>query len=229
MTGGIYFEHAHRLFGSLVGLTTLVLMIHLLRVERRGWLKGLSVVAFVMVVVQGILGGLRVTGRFTSSTSPDAVAPNLPLAVVHGVFAQIFFAVMVAIALFTSTAWRRREAGIVRPSAGTDRVLSAALVGMLIVQLLLGAFQRHFERGILIHIGMAALVTVVAVVVGARAWGVKPNVDLLERHGPRLIGAVVLQLMLGVGALAVTTMAADAPSPPAWEVLVTTFWRLRSS
>jgi cytochrome c oxidase assembly protein subunit 15 len=222
MTGGIYFEHAHRLFGSLVGLTTLVLMVHLLRVEKRGWLKGLSIVAFVMVVVQGILGGLRVTGGFTSSTSPEAVAPSLPLAVVHGVFAQIFFAVMVAIALFTSTGWRRREAGIVRPSAGTDRALSAALVVLLIVQLMLGAFQRHFERGILLHIGMAAVVTVVAVVVGARAWGVRPNVDLLERQGPRLIGLVVLQLMLGVGALAVTTMAADAPSPPAWEVAVTT-------
>jgi len=222
MTGGIYFEHAHRLFGSLVGLTTLVLMVHLWVVERRGWVRGLSVVALVLVVGQGILGGLRVTGRFTSSVSPEAMAPNLSLAVVHGVLAQVFFSLMVALAIFTSTTWRRREAGIVRPSASTDRGLSIVLVIALVVQLLLGALQRHLDRGILVHIAMATVVTTLAILVGARAWGIKPSVDLLERQGPRLIGAVVLQLMLGVGALAVTTMAADMPSPPVWEVFVTT-------
>ncbi len=35
MTGGIYYEHAHRLFGSLVGLTTVVFAAHLLAAERR--------------------------------------------------------------------------------------------------------------------------------------------------------------------------------------------------
>ena len=45
MTGAVYYEHAHRLFGSLVGLTTLVLAAHLLRVERRAWVKRLAVVA----------------------------------------------------------------------------------------------------------------------------------------------------------------------------------------
>ena len=35
MTGGIYYEHAHRLFGSLVGLTMIVLAYHLWRMESR--------------------------------------------------------------------------------------------------------------------------------------------------------------------------------------------------
>ena len=77
MTGGIYYEHAHRLFGALVGLTTIVLAVRLWRYDNRGWLKRLSLVAVVLVIVQGSLGGLRVTGGFTMSTSEADMAPTL--------------------------------------------------------------------------------------------------------------------------------------------------------
>ena len=60
MTGGIYYEHAHRLLGALVGLTTLVLALFLQRVETRRWVRRLGWAALLMVVVQGVLGGLRV-------------------------------------------------------------------------------------------------------------------------------------------------------------------------
>jgi hypothetical protein len=58
MTGGIYYEHAHRLFGALVGLTTIALAVRLWRYDNRTWLKRLSMAAVVLVVLQGILGGL---------------------------------------------------------------------------------------------------------------------------------------------------------------------------
>ncbi|HBP19430.1 MAG TPA: hypothetical protein DEA08_16780, partial [Planctomycetes bacterium] len=83
MTGGIYYEHAHRLFGSLVGLTTLVLAVHLVRNDRRRWLKGLAIAAFVAVCVQGLLGGLRVTGKLTLSADAADLSPSTALAVVH--------------------------------------------------------------------------------------------------------------------------------------------------
>ena len=63
MTGGIYYEHAHRLMGFLVGLTTLVMAVLLTRRERRGWIRKLAWVAVGAVVVQAVLGGLRVTDR----------------------------------------------------------------------------------------------------------------------------------------------------------------------
>ncbi|NIV49260.1 MAG: cytochrome oxidase biogenesis protein CtaA, partial [Gammaproteobacteria bacterium] len=58
MTGGIYYEHAHRLFGALVGLTTLILSVFLARTESRPWVRRLGWIALVMVIVQGLLGGL---------------------------------------------------------------------------------------------------------------------------------------------------------------------------
>jgi heme A synthase len=63
MTGGVYLEHAHRLLGSLVGLTVLVLAVHTHRTESRRWVRNLGWLTLLLVITQGILGGLRVTGR----------------------------------------------------------------------------------------------------------------------------------------------------------------------
>ena len=43
MTGGIYYEHAHRIFGALVGLTTIALALRLWRGDARTWLHRLAV------------------------------------------------------------------------------------------------------------------------------------------------------------------------------------------
>jgi cytochrome c oxidase assembly protein subunit 15 len=222
MTGGIYFEHAHRLIGSLVGLTTLVLALYLLRVESRRWVKGLGLAALVMVIVQGILGGLRVTGTFTMSSSPEDVSPNLALAVVHGVLGQVFFSTMVALAVFTSSTWRERAGAVRRPSASVDRTLAGIFVVLLIVQLVLGAVLRHLSSMLLTHITMAVLVTVLAMVVGMRAGSVKPAPPLLTSLGAKLLIVVGLQILLGVGALVVTTMAEGITPRPLADVIVTT-------
>ena len=103
MTGGIYHEHAHRLLGSLVGLTTLVLAIYVTAVEDRRWLRTLAWIALVAVIIQGILGGLRVTGRFTLSAATENLAPKISLAVIHGVLAQLFFSLLVALRVFLSS------------------------------------------------------------------------------------------------------------------------------
>jgi len=103
MTGGIYYEHAHRLMGFLVGLTTLVMAVLLMRTDRRGWIRKLAWVAVLAVVVQAVLGGLRVTDR------------NLALAMVHGVLAQLFFSTLVALAAFNSSLWKGDRAGSARP------------------------------------------------------------------------------------------------------------------
>jgi len=41
------------------------------------------------VIVQGILGGLRVTGRFTLSDVPGQTSPQIALALLHGVLGQV--------------------------------------------------------------------------------------------------------------------------------------------
>jgi cytochrome c oxidase assembly protein subunit 15 len=222
MTGGIYYEHAHRLLGSLVGLTTLVLTVHLLRTEERRWVKWLMMLTFLAVVVQGILGGLRVTGRFTWSTSPADTAPSLVLAVVHGTLGQAVFGMLVAIGVFTSTTWRQRRGPVERLSVPTDRAISVALVGLLVVQLVLGAMQRHFTWGLLTHITLATIVVVVAVGCGARAWGLYADQRVVERLGRALLLLITLQVILGIGALIVTGAWPRTATPPRIHVIIAT-------
>src|SRR6202040_2778147 len=59
--GGVFFEHTHRLIASGVGLLTIGLCVLTLIIEDRLWVKWLSGIAVIAVIVQGILGGLRVT------------------------------------------------------------------------------------------------------------------------------------------------------------------------
>ncbi|MFI5166182.1 MAG: COX15/CtaA family protein [Thermoanaerobaculales bacterium] len=222
MTGGIYYEHAHRLFGSLVGLTTVVLALQLWRVERRAWVKRLGGVAVALVVVQGILGGLRVTGNFTLSTAREAMAPSTPLAIVHGVLGPVFFAVVVALAVFTSSAWGGTRVASSSAAAETERGLGAVLVAALLVQLVLGTMQRQLAHGLLAHVTFAIVVLVLALVYGARMWGLYPAQPLLQRLGRALMVAACAQVMLGLLALVAVSLREAAAPRPAWAVLLTT-------
>ena len=90
---GVQVEHAHRLYGAAVGLTTVGLTVWLFCFEPRRWMKGLGVLALVAVIGQGILGGTRVTQVSTF------------LAAVHGCTGQAFFALMVALCVLTGRDW----------------------------------------------------------------------------------------------------------------------------
>jgi cytochrome c oxidase assembly protein subunit 15 len=204
MTGGIYFEHAHRLFGSLVGLTTLVLAILLVRYEPRRGVRRLGVAALVLVVAQGILGGLRVTET------------NIALAVVHGVTAQVFFATLVAISVLTCPRWR--EGSDLAP-APVGRLFVRCLVGAVLAQLVLGALLRHLDRALHPHIAVGVLVGALAVIAGAKTGAGGPPV--LRRPGWTLLFATVLQIALGIGAF-VTTRILEPAQPGAWDVALAT-------
>ena len=205
MTGGIYYEHAHRLFGALVGLTTVVLAVLLQRTDERAWVRRLGWAAVAMVIVQGLLGGLRVTGRFTF----DAVRlePNITLAVVHGVLAQVFLGTMISLAVFTSRDWRRAYAPERSPSR-IEKVLRTTLVGLLIVQIVLGAVQRHLDRGLTLHIVMAVVVALVALPSGARAWVLHPSERRLWFFGHAVTDGTIFQVVLGL-ATWVATLSMD--------------------
>jgi len=222
MTGGIYYEHAHRLFGALLGLTTLAVAIRLWRVETRSWVRILAAVAVAAVVIQGLLGGLRVTGRLTFSTAPEDMAPSIGLAILHGVFGQLFLALMVVLAAANSRRWRTAPERQPELRAATDRTLQTVLVGALVVQLLLGAIQRHLAQGLVVHISLATIVTILVIAAGARAWGLFHGVWPMQRLGQLLMSLVGIQVALGIAALAVTQGRAIVGHPTTIEVTIAT-------
>src|SRR5208283_4260011 len=57
----IFYEHTHRLVASFVGLLTSILAVWLWLREGRSWLRWLGAGAFFAILLQGLLGGLRVT------------------------------------------------------------------------------------------------------------------------------------------------------------------------
>ncbi|MCX5665203.1 MAG: hypothetical protein NTY97_10980 [Planctomycetota bacterium] len=59
MKGGVYYEHAHRLYGMLVGLSAITLLTLVARFESGRLVRTLAVIGFLMVCVQGLMGGLR--------------------------------------------------------------------------------------------------------------------------------------------------------------------------
>jgi cytochrome c oxidase assembly protein subunit 15 len=134
---GVFEEHFHRLMASFVGFLTIGLAIWLWVKEARKWVRLLGIGAFVLVVMQGLLGGLRVTEI------------NQNLGLVHGAVAQLFLILVCAIALVTSAWWQRvnvsDRAGFV-PLKG----ILVAVICLVFVQLLLGATMRHQHAGLAI-------------------------------------------------------------------------------
>ena len=222
MTGGIYYEHVHRLLGSLVGLTTLVLAVHLQRVEDRRWLKNLGLVALVLVIVQGLLGGLRVTGHFTLSDNPHLTRPNLWLAVIHGVTAQVFFGLMVALAVFTTRRWREAVPAATESGANFERNVSVWLLGAILVQLTLGSLLRHTDTALMAHISLAALVLVAGLTLAVRLINLGRDFPLLRRLGHGLLHGLTLQFLLGFGALMARNLVAPHGGPHPADVVITT-------
>jgi cytochrome c oxidase assembly protein subunit 15 len=135
-TGGIFYEHTHRLWASVVGLMTTVLAIWIWRKDSRQWMKWLGVIAFLLVVAQGVLGGLRVTMKMDS------------LGIFHGVVAQTFFVLTCALALFTSRFWIELAAKkiIFVPRGLRSHVLFVTI--LIFLQLILGATMRHQHAGL---------------------------------------------------------------------------------
>src|SRR5438105_3282567 len=137
--GGILFEHTHRLMGSLVGFLTIILAVWLWRSEDRQWVRNLGVIALAGVIVQGILGGLRVT------MLKDEIG------IFHACVAQAFLALLVFIALMTTNFWRSLETVDVDPRKfKAIKTLAIAITSAIYVQLALGATMRHQHRDLAI-------------------------------------------------------------------------------
>ncbi len=101
------------------------------------WLRILGVVAFLAVVAQGVLGGLRVT------LLKDQIG------IFHATLAQVYLFLMCAIALFLSDFWHDLP---VRAQFDLHRFRPLIIVATVLIlcQLMLGATMRHQHAGLAI-------------------------------------------------------------------------------
>jgi heme a synthase len=136
--GGIFYEHSHRLLASVVGFFTTILAVMIWLKDARQWLQWLGIAAFLLVILQGILGGLRVRWQLDW------------LGVPHGAVAQTFLVLTAAIALFTSRWWIQsaNQKQVPVPRGVRSHVLYVTI--LIFIQLLIAATMRHQHAGLAI-------------------------------------------------------------------------------
>jgi cytochrome c oxidase assembly protein subunit 15 len=205
--GGVFYEHSHRLIGSAVGMLTVALAASLWWSEPRLWVRRLGLVAVLAVVVQGVLGGIRV------------VLLDHDLAIIHGCVAQAFFALMVMSAVVTSRGWHA-AAGRERPaSAARLRRLALITVPLIYVQLVFGALVTHNGNRLDVHLLFAGLVTVALAMLASSVLR-HATVPWLRRPAMALLALLLVQLSLGVGAYVWRFTNLNAEMAPAFGLLL---------
>ena len=202
----IFLEHSHRLLGMLAGFCTLSLWVFTLCVETRRWVKVWATGVFMLVCVQGLLGGLRVTNQ------------SVWLAAVHGFNAQVLLSLTAALWVYTSW-WY--EDGLATPDArdARRRVLAGAAFHTFGLQLVLGVLYRHLGSShvLFTHIGVAFLAVVLGFMAGAviasRPQDGSGLARAQRRAGMAVAALVLAQFALGWGALAANPPAAKGQAP----------------
>jgi cytochrome c oxidase assembly protein subunit 15 len=137
--GGILYEHTHRLMGTVVGMLSIVLAVWTSRVETRRWVRWLAASTLLAVILQGVLGGLRV------------VLVELDLAIVHACVAQAFFCLAGLVAVVTSRRWiESQNPPVTRNAVHGRRLITACFIVLFAIyaQLVVGAVMRHYDAGL---------------------------------------------------------------------------------
>jgi heme a synthase len=202
MVGGVFYEHSHRLIAGALGIFTLILSALVWTKEKRSWLRWFSAVAVGGVVVQAILGG-QVVIRLLHYWLP----------VLHACFAQIVFAAVLGIAVFTSKWWVSDRPQLEDSGGPSIHFLCTLNAAVIYLQVILGAAFRHKEIAIWPHMAGALLV------LGVVIW---TAIALRKRFGQsrELSKARVMlhaifgtQFLLGFGAYWSRLTTVDAPQP----------------
>ena len=202
LQGGDLYEFSHRVFAGGLGILTLVLAALLWMKERRPWVRWLGAVAILGVVVQAVLGG-QVVIRLLHYWLP----------VIHACFAQIVFAAVLSIAVFTSKWWVSERPQL--EDSGTPAIHSVVILNAAVIyfQVILGAGFRHKEIPIWPH--MAGAMLVLGMVIWTAVALRKRFSQSRELSRARILLHAIFgtQFLLGLAAYWSRLTTADAPQP----------------
>lgn len=139
MTGGVLFEHGHRMVAGTVTILMLGLAISTQILEKRPWVKKLAWTAMGAIVLQAILGGVTVLLHLPTQVS-----------VAHAGLAQVFFCLIVSLALVTSQGWIKARPHQLADRPSSIRFWATLTTAAIYLQILVGAVTRHSGSGLAI-------------------------------------------------------------------------------
>jgi len=178
---GASIEHTHRQAGTLIGLLAILLMVVCLRSKQvpPRW-KKLSVVIFLLVLVQGLLGAVRVLGN------------DQAMAIAHAVGAQLCVVALMAMVKHSSRAWAEDQSAPTIAGAGRLQLWARVGVVVMFINLIAAASLRHKAGAFSGHLAMALLAS------GVILWVIRLCLTTMREH-PRLRrGAKRLATLLGI-------------------------------
>ena len=201
MVGGVRFEHAHRLIAGAVSILTFVLAVAIWLKETDRLIRFLASCAVAAVLAQALLGGMTVLLRL-----PPAVS------IAHACLGQIFFSLLVCLAVLTAPFEPVKAALGTEPSVQKLRRLGLMTTIFIYLQLTVGAILRHTAAvwAFHLHLLMAVFVAVHVILLGRRVFKHYAALTELERPARALMALLGIQLVLGfyawrVGLVVVTT------------------------
>jgi heme a synthase len=199
-------SHVYVLFASLALIMTVAFFA--VAQDARPWVRWLVIGQLLLIIIQGTLGGLRVTEVSTE------------LAMIHACTAQLFFTLSGFTALVMSRWWKQlpqiceKYTVQFQKNARLFGGLTIAVCGLIFCQLIAGALMRHNGAGLAIPdvpLAYGQLVPPTDASSLARANDVRrwtyhlPEVSLAQvwMHASHRIGAVLVSLcVLGAATLA---------------------------
>jgi cytochrome c oxidase assembly protein subunit 15 len=203
----LFLEHGHRLLGASVGVISLILAVIVWKTKQTPAVRWLVVAAVFLVVLQGLLGGLRV------------LLDDKTVAKIHACTGPLFFSVAVATATLTSRRFQTRlsRAGEVHGGMALGSWLASGLMFASYMQLVAGAQLRHLDPAIgpnafrwlvAFHLIGAATVVVLSLAAVGESFGLLPSV-CTRGFGRRFLSSTILffvcmQVLLGFAAWVVS-------------------------
>lgn len=214
----MFAEHSHRLTGMMMGFITIGLALWLWRREERAWLRHLGGWALGIVILQGVIGGQRVTLNAIPVPGFHMSLGEM-LRIPHGILAQVYVCVLIAVAVSTSRAWIDQAVPVSRAVRRTGIVCCL----LLFVQLAIAATMRHNGAGlaiptfpestleggwlpaqwsfpVAIHFAHRAMAVVLAVALVWLAVLVRrdpASTPAMRAAAAAVVGLLILQILLG--------------------------------
>jgi cytochrome c oxidase assembly protein subunit 15 len=202
MVGGIRYEHSHRVIAAVLGVLSIVLAVWVWAKDERRWLRWFSVIAVAGIAAQGVLGGEVVRQLL-----------HYWLPVAHACFAQIVFAALLSIAVFTSRWWISDQPQVEDTGSPSIHSLAIANAVVIYLQVILGAGFRHKEIPVWPHMVGALIVLGMVIWLAAVLRRRFEKSAAISKTRILLHAILGTQLLLGLGAYWSRVTTADAPQP----------------